>query len=81
MTSEREFIISSLLNHSLYTALKLRALHNIFQIKGKGGHYKTRAKKLLFLQSCHEQLALLPYNTQELEKIKQLIDDHSEDLN
>ena len=81
MTSEREFIIASLLNHSPDTALKLRTLRNIFHIKGKGGHYKTRAQKLLFLQRCHEQLANLPYDTQELQKIKQFIDEHSENLN
>ena len=80
MVSEREFVIASLLNHSPDTALKLHTLRDIFQIKGKGEHYKTRAQKLLFVQRCHEQLALWPYKTQELEKIKQFIDDHSEDL-
>ena len=38
MTSEREFIIASLLNHSPDTALKLQTLRDIFQIKEKGGH-------------------------------------------
>jgi hypothetical protein len=46
----------------------------------KGGHFKTRAQKLLFLQRCHESLKDLPYNTLELAKIEQFINDHSENL-
>ena len=80
MTSEREFIVGALLSHSPDTALKLRTLSDIFKIKSKGGHYKTRAQNLLFLQRCHEQLSLLPYDAQEHQKIKQFIDDHSENL-
>ena len=66
MTSERELIIASLLNHSPDTALKLQTLKDIFQIKEKGNHYKSRAQKLLFIQRCYEQLKSLPYNSQEL---------------
>ena len=57
MTSKREFIISRLLNHRPDNALKLQTLRDIFQIKEKVNHYKTRAQKLFFLQRCHEQLA------------------------
>ena len=53
MTSEHEFIIGALLNHSPDTALELRTPSDIFEIKSKGGHYKTCAQKLLFLQRCH----------------------------
>ena len=56
MTSEREFIIASLLNHSPDTALKLQTLRDIFQIKEKGNHYKR----------SHEQLKSVPYNSLEL---------------
>ena len=52
MTSGREFIIGALLNHRPDTALKLHTLSDIFKLKSKGGHYKTRAQKLLFLQRC-----------------------------
>ena len=53
MTSEREWIIASLLNHDLNTALKLQTLSDIFAINQRGGHVKTRAQKLLFLKKCH----------------------------
>ena len=79
-SSKNKWLQTKNLNHSQDTALKLQTLRDIFQNKEKGNHYKTRVQKLLFFQRCHEQLKLLPYNTQELEKIKEFINDHSEDL-
>jgi hypothetical protein len=80
MTSEREYIIAALLNHDPSTALKLQTLSDIFAIKQKGGHFKTRAQKLQFLSKCHEQLSKLKYNSKELQSIQKFINDHSEDL-
>ena len=47
-TSEKEFIIASLLNHD-DSVLKLQTIKDIFSIKSTNQQFKTRAGKLQFL--------------------------------
>ena len=50
--------------------MQLLSIQDIFQIKESAPHFKARAQKVLFLKNCAKQLELLPYNSEELEKIK-----------
>ena len=67
-SSEKEFIIASLLNHS-DTALKLSTLIDIFAIKSTKSSFNTKAGKLQFLANIREKLKNLFYNSLELQKI------------
>ena len=67
-SSEKEFIIASLLNHS-ETALKLSTIKDIFAIKSTNSSFNTRAGKLQFLANIREKLKNLSYNSLELQKI------------
>ena len=67
-SSEKEFIVASLLNHS-DTALKLSTIKDIFAIKSTNSSFNTKAGKLQFLANIREKLKNLPYNSIELQKI------------
>ena len=62
MSSEYEYTIAALLNHDPDTSLKLQTLSDIFHIKSKGGHFRTRSQKIQFLQK-YQQLKSLKYNS------------------
>ena len=50
------------------------------EIKKKAGHFKTKSLQMEFLAKCKKELEKLPYNSQELEKIKDFINKGTEDL-
>ena len=50
-------------------------------MKQKGNHFKRKLQKIAYLNKCHQALIKLPYNTIELEKIRQHIETQSRDLN
>jgi hypothetical protein len=79
-TSEREFILGAFLSNTPETVLKLQTFQDIFKIKDKGNHFKTKMQKVAFIQKCGEALKKLPYNTLELLKLKKYIDDEAQIL-
>ena len=48
-------------------------LQDIFKIKESGTKFKTKIQKLAFIQSCAEQLKKLPYDTKQLQNIKDFL--------
>ena len=80
-TSEREFILGSLLSHTPETVFKLATWNDLLDLKQKGNHFKTKLQKIAYLNKCHQALINLPYNTLELEKIRQHIETQSRDPN
>ena len=79
-SSEKEFIVASLLNHS-DTALKLSTIKDIFAIKSTNCSFNTKAGKLQFLANIREKLKNLPYNSIELQKITMYINEKENSLN
>ena len=73
-TSEREFLIGATLGKlNPELALQLPTLQDIFKIKESGNKLKTKAQKIAFIQQCAEQLQKLPYDTLQLQKIKEFL--------
>ena len=73
-TSEREFLIGSILGKlDPQLSMIFPTLQDIFKIKESGTKFKTKIKKLAFIQSCAEQLKNLPYDTMQLQKIKDFL--------
>ena len=48
-------------------------LQDIFKIKESGTKFKTKIQKLAFIQSCAEQWKYLPYDTKQLQNIKDFL--------
>ena len=63
-TSEREFLIG---------AFTFPTLQDIFKIKESGSKLTTKAQKICFIQQCAEQLEKLPYDSTQLQKIKDFL--------
>ena len=55
-TSEREFILGALLSNTPESVLKLQTFRDIFKIKDKGNHFKTKLQKISFIQKCGLEL-------------------------
>ena len=73
-TSEREFLIGAILGKlNPELALEFPTLQDIFRIKESGSKLKTKAQKITFIQQCAEQLEKLPYNSMQLQKIKEFL--------
>ena len=76
--SEREFLLGALmgkLNSEL--SLDFTTLKDIFKIKKSGSKFKTKAQKLAFIQQIAENLKDLPYNSAQLNKIKDFLNEKS----
>ena len=54
-------------------SMLLPTLQDIFKIKESGTKFKTKLQKLSFIQACGEQLANLPYDTKQLQKIRDFL--------
>jgi hypothetical protein len=73
-TSEREFLIGAILGKlNPELALEFPTMKDIFKIKESGSKLKTKAQKITFIQQCAEQLEKLPYNTTQLQRIKDFL--------
>ena len=73
-SSEREYIIGSLigrLNPEL--SMLLPTLQDVFKIKESGTKFKTKLAKHHFIKTCSEQLKDLPYNSTQLNSIKNFL--------
>ena len=63
-TSEREFIIGSLLGRlNPELSMILPTLQDIFKIKESGSRFKTKLAKHNFIKTCADQLRALPYDS------------------
>ena len=77
-TSEREFLIGAILGRlDPQLSMIFPTLQDIFKIKESGTKFKTKIQKLAFIQSCAEQLKNLPYDTTQLQKIKDFFNEES----
>jgi len=72
--SEREFLLGALIGKmSPVLSLNFPTLVDIFKIKESGSKFKTKAQKLAFIQQISENLKALPYNSFQLNKIKNFL--------
>ena len=73
-TSEREFLLGALIGKlTPELALEFPTMKDIFKIKESGSKMKTKAQKIAFIHQCAEQLQDLPYNSDQLEKLRAFI--------
>ena len=54
-------------------SLSFPTMEDIFRIKESGSKFKTKAQKLAFIQQISENLKDLPYNSFQLNKIKDFL--------
>jgi hypothetical protein len=72
--SEREFLLGALIGKmSPELSLNFPTLVDIFKIKESGSKFKTKAQKLAFIQQISENMKALPYNSFQLNKIKNFL--------
>ena len=73
-TSEREFLIGSIMGKlDPQLSMMIPTLQDIFRIKESGTKFKTKLQKLAFIQACGEQLANLPYDSKQLQRIRDFL--------
>ena len=53
--------------------MMLPTLKDVFKIKESGSKFKTKLAKLHFIKTCAEQLKELPYNSTQLNSIKNFL--------
>ena len=81
-TSEREFLIGSILGKMTpELSMLFPTLQDIFKIKEIGSKFKTKIQKLAFIQTCAEQLKNLPYDSKQLQKIREFLKNKAEEYN
>jgi hypothetical protein len=71
-TSEREFILGSLLSNTPETVLQLHTFRDIFDIKNKGSHFKTKLQKISFIKKVWAwiiQIALWYFGVSQIKTI------------
>ena len=70
-TSESEFLLGALIGKlTPEISLQLPTLQDIFRIKETSSKFKTKAQKVAFIQQISDHLKDLPYNSFQLQKIK-----------
>ena len=73
-TSEREFLLGALIGKlTPELSLQLPTLKDIFRIKETSSKFKTKAQKVAFIQQISDHLKDLPYNSFQLQKIKDFL--------
>ena len=73
-TSERDFLIGAILGKlDPELAFQFPTLQDIFRIKELGSKLKTKAQKIAFIQQCAKQFEKLPYDSTQLQKIKDFL--------
>ena len=78
--SEREFLLGGLIGKlDPELSLAFPTLEDIFKIKESGSKFKTKSQKLAFIQQISENLKHLPYNSFQLNKIKDFLREKSAD--
>ena len=69
--------MGALLSQTPETVLNLQTFKDIFNIKSRGKHFKTKLQKLQLIEKAATELQKFPYNSNELNQLKVYIDNQS----